>query len=70
MKAFQSSGAVIAGINLKLLGATCAGALAYALWPDAPQNFAFGIISVFLAALALSALIERRQVGGKTLPAR
>lgn len=58
MTPFQSSGATVLAINGQLFGATITGALAVWLWPDTPQGWAFGLLSILLGAASFSAIIN------------
>lgn len=58
MKPFQPSAGIIAGINFKMLGACIASVTAYALWPDTALHWPLGLISILLAFVSASLLVE------------
>lgn len=57
-KAFRSSARSVVSINIHLLMSAGCAAIAWAIWPQAPEWWGLGVISIILAGGAFVGLIK------------
>lgn len=57
-RAFTGSLGTVAAINGHFLLTFTCGASAWFVWPQTPEWWAFGVLSIFLTAAALSSLVK------------
>lgn len=55
---FRSSFRTIVAINVHLLTATGCAAIAWSIWPSAPEWWGLGVLSVLFGVTSVSALVK------------